>query len=541
MNFQQAFLSATEQARLDSWAVEIAEEARGPAQDAGNGDWRVGDSRALIIHPGALFYDFTLGAGGRGALALIAFLHNVDAGGAGKLARAWLAAHQGEGRLAHGVADDEDAARSADDARRIAEIETMWKRRQPIEGTPVEAYLTSRRLTSCEALGWLPNLRGGEGAMIAGVTDPAGTLVAIQLTYITADGCKSMVKPQRVTWRGPPDWNRRGVVWCGAYDGSGALYVCEGVEDALSLTAAGASNVVASLGIGRLGRIVWPLGVRKLVIVRDDDPPGSPGDNALYRGVTRQRGMGFEVHVTVRPGVAAPSANVPLKDVNDLHRHDPELVRKLLSMADAGPEDLSAEARNAVLDEASYLSSDDYERARKATSTMLGHSRVKALDEARAARIAERIAAAMAADTEEEEAVWPDPVTDVGEVLDEAACEIKRYVKATDEAIDAVVLWSAGAHIQQRSELRINIAPRIYIHSAVFGCGKTTLLEIVMVLTPRAQMVSSVSVAGLFRETDARKPTWGFDEFDKLMKGASPSILPCSARGIVALPRSSFG
>jgi hypothetical protein len=77
VNFQQAFLSAAEQARLDSWAVEIAEEARGAAQDAGNGDWRVGDSRALIIHPGALFYDFTLSKGSRGALALIAFLRRL--------------------------------------------------------------------------------------------------------------------------------------------------------------------------------------------------------------------------------------------------------------------------------------------------------------------------------------------------------------------------------------------------------------------------------------------------------------------------------
>ena len=209
MNFQSRFLSAAEQARLDSWAVEIAEEARGPVHDAGNGDWRVGDSRALIIHPGALFYDFTLGAGGHGALALIGFLHNVDAAAALKLARAWLAAHQGEGRLAHDIADDEDAARSADDAQRIAETETMWKRRKPIEGTPVETYLASRRLASCDALGWLPNFRGGEGAMIAGVTDPAGTLVAIQLTYITPDGAKSQIKPQRVTWRGPHDWSVR--------------------------------------------------------------------------------------------------------------------------------------------------------------------------------------------------------------------------------------------------------------------------------------------------------------------------------------------
>jgi hypothetical protein len=253
VNFQQAFLSAAEQARLDSWAVEIAEEARGPAQDAGNGDWRVGDSRALIIHPGALFYDFTLSKGSRGALALIAFLHDVDAAAALKQARAWLAAHQGEGRLALGVADDEDAARSSDDAQRIAEIETMWNRRQPPGGTPVETYLASRKLTSCDALGWLPNLRGGEGAMIAAVTDPGGKLVAVQLTYLQADGSKSPVKSQRETWRGPHDWASRGVVWLSPYDGSGEITVCEGVEDGLSFVKAYVTSPVP--GCGKPARI----------------------------------------------------------------------------------------------------------------------------------------------------------------------------------------------------------------------------------------------------------------------------------------------
>ena len=333
------------------------------------------------------------------------------------------------------------------------------------------------------------------------------------------------MKPSRVTWRGPHDWNVRGVVWCSAYDGSGAVYVCEGVEDALSLASAGYPNVVTILGIGRLGKIVWPLGVRKIVIVRDDDPPGSPGNNALYRAVTRQRGMGLDVHVAPRPRTIAPSANVPLKDVNDLHQHDPGLVHKLLNAPAAGPEDLDADARNAVLDEASHQSADNYERARKATSAMLGHSRVKTLDDARKARIAERIEAAKVAEDEEEEVVWPDPVTDIAAVLDDAAREVRRYVKADDAAIDAVVLWCASAHILQRSDLGIVISPRLYIQSPVPGCGKTTLLEIVMGLTPRSQMLASTSVSGLFRETHARKPTWGFDEFDKILQGASPEHL----------------
>ena len=108
MNFQQPILTPAEIVRLNTWAVEIAEEARGTVHDAGKGDWRIGDGRSLIVHPGALFYDFAAGAGGRGALALIKLLHNCDEAAASKLARAWLADHPGEGRLAHEPDDDED-------------------------------------------------------------------------------------------------------------------------------------------------------------------------------------------------------------------------------------------------------------------------------------------------------------------------------------------------------------------------------------------------------------------------------------------------
>jgi hypothetical protein len=78
---------------------------------------------------------------------------------------------------------------------------------------------------------------------------------------------------------------------------------------------------------------------------------------------------------------------------------------------------------------------------------MLGFGRVNALDKARIARIAERQATQK--DDEEEEEVWPDPITDIGEVLDDAVVEVSRYIKATPAAIDTIVLWGAGAHIQQ--------------------------------------------------------------------------------------------
>ena len=335
-----------------------------------------------------------------------------------------------------------------------------------------------------------------------------------------ADGSKSPVTPLRQTLRGPHDWASRGLVWISPYDSSGEVIACEGVEDALTLAAAGAANVAAFLGISRLRKVCWPWGVRKVTIARDDDPPGSPGDNALYRAVVRQRGAGLKVEIMVRPRLLASGANVAIKDANDVWRHDPAKVTAWLGpKARAGTEDLGPEARNAALDEISLLPNEQYELGRKANAAMLGFARVKVLDDVRIARIAERDA--VKEDDEETEEIWPDPVTDIAEVLDDAAIEIGRYLKASPEAIDAVVLWCAGAHVLQRNDLRINISPRLYINSPVPGCGKTLLLEIIMALTPRSMMLSSISVAGLFREIDAHRPTLGLDEFDKQMDGAS--------------------
>ena len=205
---------------------------------------------------------------------------------------------------------------------------------------------------------------------------------------------------------------------------------------------AGAANVAAILGVGRLGKVRWPWGARKLVIARDDDPPGSARRQcALPRRhpPTRRRPDGLHI---ASPRMIAPHAAVPIKDANDLYRYDLAKVWEWLNAPAIGPEVLGPEARNGALDEVSRLSDEQYERARKATAPMLGFGRVNALDKARIARIAERQATQK--DDEEEEEVWPDPILDIGEILDDAVVEVSRYIKATPAAIDTVVLWAAG-------------------------------------------------------------------------------------------------
>ena len=102
----------------------------------------------------------------------------------------------------------------------------------------------------------------------------------LQETFLTAEGKKADVMAVRRTMRGPHDWNIRGLVRFGNPRAK-KVFICEGVEDALSTLAAGAEYAVALTGIARLRRVDMPDDVKAIVHVRDDDAPGSPADDAL--------------------------------------------------------------------------------------------------------------------------------------------------------------------------------------------------------------------------------------------------------------------
>jgi hypothetical protein len=517
-------LSAAEVARLDSWLLDIARGARGSERAAG-GSWRFGSKGAFVLHPDGSFFDFSAGAGGRGGLTLIRHLH-LDAEPVA-WARAWLGEHEGSGKFSPTEANDDTEA--DDDADRVALIEAIWQAAKPIGGTPAEAYLASRGLTPGEEdrapLRWLAHARGEEGAMVAALTDEEGRLVAIQETFLTLGGAKSSIEPVRKTTRGPHDWNKRGLVRFGKPGAK--LGLCEGVEDALTARAHGAQQVAALAGVGRLGRVAPPPGVETVVVVRDGDPPGSEPDLALWRGVVRFAGEDVVVLVTPRPSVVAgaDADASKFKDINDLHQQAPSLVRELLATAAAPRGKLSAEVVNAMLDEASKLDATDYERGRRQIADMLGFSRIKALDDARAGRIKERLEAKGQGDPLADEEPWLDPVMDIGAVLDIIVAELGRYVVAPVGLLQTTALWAVQAHVLHREDLGVRIAPRLAIQSPMTVCGKTTLLEALACLTPRSSIVGSISPAAIFRKVHVLRPTLLIDEADNLLRKDGDSEL----------------
>ena len=166
MNFQQPILTAAEIARLDTWAVEIAEEARGlRARCRVKAIGGSATGRSLIVHPGAstFFHDFRCRSGrprSAGVDQVPAQLRRNRRGQVGAGMAAPIIRARDVSRMSSTMTTKTWLARPTD-AQRIAEIETLWEHRQAPENTPVEVYLASRDLAaSCELQlkSWLPNL-----------------------------------------------------------------------------------------------------------------------------------------------------------------------------------------------------------------------------------------------------------------------------------------------------------------------------------------------------------------------------------------------
>ena len=90
-------LSAAEEARADSWMLEVAVEARGRAVKDTERAWRIGSNRALQIRANGSFYDHVAGIAGYGVFQLVNLLH--PGADAEAFVKQWLGSHPGRGQL----------------------------------------------------------------------------------------------------------------------------------------------------------------------------------------------------------------------------------------------------------------------------------------------------------------------------------------------------------------------------------------------------------------------------------------------------------
>jgi hypothetical protein len=95
------------------------------------------------------------------------------------------------------------------------------------------------------------------------------------------------------------------------------VYVSEGIEDGLTAACADPSlRIVAGISVANIGALELPAQIGWLVILAQNDAPGSDADRALNRAIATQRGRG------VRVKVARPPRDV--KDVNELAQRELE-------------------------------------------------------------------------------------------------------------------------------------------------------------------------------------------------------------------------
>ncbi len=198
----------------------------------------------------------------------------------------------------------------------------------PVGGTLAEAYLRERGITA--SLDQLWSLRFHPAcfyrdtddlelktwpALLAAITDPAGTIMAIHRIWLAQDGRSKapVADPRRSLGSQLGGGVRLGLV-------GEVLAIGEGIETMLSLrTALPAMPVLAGLSANHLAALELPEDLRRVYIARDNDPEGRRADARLR---VRQRGRTIEFR-TLLPAYA---------DFNvDLQRLGPEVLRSRIA------------------------------------------------------------------------------------------------------------------------------------------------------------------------------------------------------------------
>ncbi len=173
---------------------------------------------------------------------------------------------------------------------------------QPIPGTLVETYLRQRGITALRGAGSLrfhprcyyrPDEHSPTEswpAMIASVTDLGGRITGAHRTWLALDG--SGKAPIDTPRRAMGDLLGHAVRFDVARD---VMAAGEGIETILSLRMASPRMpMAAALSAAHLAAILFPSTLRRLYIVRDDDPAGDGARDSL---IERANSAGIEAIV----------------------------------------------------------------------------------------------------------------------------------------------------------------------------------------------------------------------------------------------------
>ncbi len=320
--FSVSDISADLAARIDSLARDLYRDGHKDGLE-----WRVSSihgekGKSLGIHLGegskrGTWKDFATGEGGDPLDLIRARFGFKTTGEAVRWAKNWLGMSDGQPDSPEGGSPP--ASRSQDSRYQAIALKT-WQQSLPADGTVVETYLRSRGITVPvpSSLRHHPHLKHREAGrffpgMVAQVSHPDGSFMAIHRTYLAKDGRgKAFSKHDTFDSK-----KALGAVSGGAIHlapvGS-RLGLCEGIETALSVMQCWPGLTVwATLSVPGLTSVKLPEDVRLVLIFADADPPDDhgrhPGQDAAWRAARRFEKEGRTV-TTILPPIG--------KDWNDL-------------------------------------------------------------------------------------------------------------------------------------------------------------------------------------------------------------------------------
>ena len=109
---------------------------------------------------------------------------------------------------------------------------------------------------------------------------------------------------------------------------------------------------------------------------------------------------------------------------------------------------------------------------------------------------------------------WPEPVEGAS-LLNDLLRFIERFVIVDVHARCAIALWIAFTYFFEIAET----SPRLHIVSPEKRCGKTRLLELLLLLCPRPLSTANLSPSALFRIIELERCALLIDEADSFLRG----------------------
>lgn len=173
----------------------------------------------------------------------------------------------------------------------------LWRATKPIVGTTAQRYLSGRVITNLAGIETLRfhgrcyyrassddtvDIRPAWPAMIAAATDLAGTVTGVHRTWLAPDGLDKA--PVAYPRRAMGHLLGHGV----RFGRAGPIMIAgEGIETMLSLRQVmPMMPMIAGLSAAHLAAILFPVGLKRLYVARDNDPAGAGALKTLMRRAT---------------------------------------------------------------------------------------------------------------------------------------------------------------------------------------------------------------------------------------------------------------